>query len=87
MRIATWGADKISHEFRSILQNLAKILPMMANRHPTADKLGGFYRSMQHHQIEVRFKKGVYERKETVETFSHAENGYLAALEGRAVLA
>jgi hypothetical protein len=42
---------------------------------------------MQHHLIDVRFKDGVYERKETVETLSHAENGYLAALEGRAVLA
>src|SRR5258708_8486252 len=28
-----------------------------------------------------------YGRNETVETFSHAENGYLAALEGRAVVA
>jgi hypothetical protein len=41
---------------------------------------------MQHHLIDVRFKDGVYVRKEAVETFSHAENGYLAALEGRAVL-
>jgi hypothetical protein len=42
---------------------------------------------MQHHLIDVRFKDGVYVRKEAVETFSHAENGYLAALEGLAVLA
>jgi hypothetical protein len=42
---------------------------------------------MQHHLIDVRFKDGVYERKETVEIFSHAENGYLAALEGWAVFA
>jgi len=53
----------------------------------TPGKRGAVDRSMQHHLIDVRFKDGVYERKETVETFSHAENGYLAALEGRAVLA
>jgi hypothetical protein len=28
---------------------------------------------MQHHLIEVRFEDGVYERKETVQTFSHAK--------------
>jgi len=35
---------------------------------------GAFDRSMQHHLVDVLFKDGVYERWETVETFSHAEN-------------
>ena len=51
------------------------------------DKRGGFYRSMQHHLIEVLFKDGVYERRETVEIFSHAENRDLEPLEVRAVVA
>jgi hypothetical protein len=29
---------------------------------------------MQHHLIDVRFKDGVYERREAIETLSHAEN-------------
>jgi hypothetical protein len=42
---------------------------------------------MQHHLIDVLFKDGVHERRETVETFSHAENGCLEPLEVRAVVA
>jgi len=52
-----------------------------------SDKRGGFDRSMQHHLIDVLFKDGVHERRETVETFSHAENGCLEPLEVRAVVA
>jgi hypothetical protein len=37
--------------------------------------------------IDLRFKDGVYEPAEAVETFFHAENGYLASVEGGAVLA
>jgi hypothetical protein len=37
---------------------------------------------MQHHLIDLRFKDGVYEPTEAVETLSHAENGYLAPVEG-----
>jgi len=40
---------------------------------------------MQHHLKDQWFKDGVYELAETVETFSHAESGYLAALESRTV--
>jgi hypothetical protein len=42
---------------------------------------------MQHHLIDVLFKDGVYERGETIETFSHAENRDLEPLEVRAVIA
>ena len=48
---------------------------------PRPDKRGGFYRSMRHHLIDVRFKDGVYERREAIETLSHTENGCLAAVE------
>jgi hypothetical protein len=37
---------------------------------------------MQHHLIDVQFKDGVYERRKTIETFSHAENRHLEAMEG-----
>jgi len=53
----------------------------------TPDKRGAFNRSMQHHLIDVLFKDGVYERRETIETFSHAENRDLEPLEVRAVVA
>jgi hypothetical protein len=42
---------------------------------------------MQHHLIDLRFKDGVYEPTEAFETLSHAENGYLAPVEGWGVLA
>jgi hypothetical protein len=42
---------------------------------------------MQHHLIDVQFKDGVYDPRETIETFSHAENRDLEALEVRAVVA
>jgi hypothetical protein len=42
---------------------------------------------MQHHLIDVPFKDGVYERRETVKTFSHAENRDLEPMEVRAVVA
>jgi len=38
------------------------------------EETGGFYRSMQHLLRNDLFKDGVYERRETVETFFHAEN-------------
>jgi hypothetical protein len=50
-------------------------------------KRGGFYRWTQHHLIDVLFKDGVYERRETIETFSHAENRNLEPVEVRAVVA
>jgi hypothetical protein len=50
-------------------------------------KRGAFDRSMQHHLIDVQFKDGVYDPRETIETFSHAENRDLEALEVRAVVA
>ncbi len=53
----------------------------------TSGLRGAFDRSMQHHLKDLWFKDGVYEPAETVETFSHAESGYLAALEGGAVFA
>jgi hypothetical protein len=37
---------------------------------------------MQHHLKDLLFKDGVYDRKETVKTFSHAESGYMEAMEG-----
>jgi len=52
-----------------------------------SDNRGGFNGSMQHHLIDVLFKDGVYERRETIETFSHAENRGLKPLEVRAVVA
>jgi hypothetical protein len=42
---------------------------------------------MQHHLIDVLFKDGVYERRETIETFCDAENRDLAPMEVRAVIA
>jgi len=42
---------------------------------------------MQHHLVDLLFKDGVYESRETVETFSHAENRDLEPLEVRAVVA
>jgi hypothetical protein len=42
---------------------------------------------MQHHLIDLRFKDGVYEPTEAVETFSHGEERHLEAMEGRAVFA
>jgi hypothetical protein len=42
---------------------------------------------MQHHLIDVLFKDGVYERRKTIETFSHAEKRDLEPMEGRAVVA
>ena len=36
---------------------------------------------MQHHLMDLRLKDGVYEPREALETFSHAENGDLAVLE------
>jgi hypothetical protein len=35
---------------------------------------GAFDRSMQHHLIDVLFRDGVYERRKTIEAFSHAKN-------------
>jgi len=52
-----------------------------------ADRPGGFYRSMQHHLVDLLLKDGVYERRKTIETFSHAENRNLEPLEVRAVVA
>jgi hypothetical protein len=40
---------------------------------------------MQHHLKDLWFKDGVYEPTEAVKIVSHAESGYLAALEGGAV--
>jgi hypothetical protein len=37
--------------------------------------------------MDLLFKDGVYEPRETVETFSHAENRYLEPMEVRAVVA
>jgi hypothetical protein len=37
--------------------------------------------------MDLLFKDGVYEQRETIETFSRAENCYLGPLEGRAVVA
>jgi len=51
------------------------------------DKRGEFYRSMQHHLVDLLRKDGVYERRKTNKTFSHAEDGDLEPLEGRAVVA
>jgi hypothetical protein len=34
--------------------------------------------AMRNHLIDLRFKDGVHEPTEAVETLSHAENGYLA---------
>jgi hypothetical protein len=48
---------------------------------------GEFNRSMQHDLIDVLFKCGVYERRKTIETFSHAEKGNLEPLEVRTVTA
>jgi hypothetical protein len=42
---------------------------------------------MQHHLKDLLFKDGVYDPRETVETFCHPENGYLEAMEVRAVVA
>jgi hypothetical protein len=47
----------------------------------------GFDRSMQHHLRDLLFKDGVYASKETVETFSRAENRDMETVEGRAVVA
>jgi hypothetical protein len=51
------------------------------------DKSGGFYRSMQHHLMYLLFEDGVYERRKTIETFSHPEIRDLEPLEVRAVVA
>jgi hypothetical protein len=51
------------------------------------DKRGGFYRSMQHHLVDLLLKDGVYERRKAIETFSHAEIRDLEPLEVRAVAA
>jgi hypothetical protein len=48
---------------------------------------GGFDRSMQHHLVNDLSKDGVYDPRETVETFFHAENGYLEPMEVRTVVA
>jgi hypothetical protein len=37
--------------------------------------------------MDLLFKDGVYERREPIETFSHAENGDLEPMEVRAVVA
>jgi hypothetical protein len=37
--------------------------------------------------MDLLFKDGVYERRETIETFSHAEKRDLAPVEVRAVIA
>jgi len=42
---------------------------------------------MQHHLIELLFKDGVYEPRETIETFSQAEKRDLEPLEVRAIVA
>jgi hypothetical protein len=42
---------------------------------------------MQHHLMDLLFKDGVYERRETIETFSHPEIRDLALLESGAVVA
>jgi hypothetical protein len=52
-----------------------------------SESTGGFYRSMQHHLVDVLFKDGVYERRKTVETFSHPEIRDLEPLEVRTVVA
>src|SRR5437899_1030136 len=44
-------------------------------------------RSMQHHLVDLLLKDGVYERRKTIETFSHPENRDLEPLEVRAVVA
>src|SRR5579864_1300212 len=49
----------------------------------TPEKRGAFNRLMQHHLKDLLLKDGVYERREPIETFSRAENGYLEPLEGR----
>jgi len=49
-------------------------------------KPGGFDRSMQHHLINLRFKDGVYEALETIETLSHPESRDLEPLEVWAVV-
>jgi hypothetical protein len=46
------------------------------------DKRGGFYKSIQHHLKDLLLKDGVYERREPIETYSLAEDGYLGPLEG-----
>jgi hypothetical protein len=48
---------------------------------------GGFYRSVQHHLGDLLHQDGVYERRKTIKTFSHAEDGDLERLEGGAVVA
>ena len=42
---------------------------------------------MQHHLVDLLRKDGVYERRKTIKTFSHAEDVDLEPLEGRAVVA
>ena len=58
-----------------------------APKDAVSDNAGGFYKSMQHHLKDLPLKGGVYERREPIETFSRAENGYVEPLEGRAVVA
>jgi hypothetical protein len=60
---------------------------MHAEQDPSPDKAGRCNRSMQHHPKDLVFKDGVYDPEETDETLSHAEIGYLEAVEGRAVVA
>jgi len=73
-----WQRQDQKHRNRAAERIFARIL---------YEKPGAFDRSMQHHLIDLRFKDGVYEPTEAVETFSYAENGYLAPVEGWAVLA
>jgi hypothetical protein len=41
---------------------------------------------MQHHLVDLLLKDGVYERREKIEIFSHAENRDLQSLNGIDVL-
>ena len=42
---------------------------------------------MQHYLVDLLLKDGVYERRNTIETFSHPVNRGLEPLEGGAVVA
>jgi hypothetical protein len=52
-----------------------------------SDKDGAFDRSMQHHLRTDLFKGGVYDPRNAIETFFHAENRNLEPVEVRAVVA
>ena len=88
MLLLPW-TQRICHQSRSseITTELAHKAIVPRSRWLTPGKSGAFDRSMQHHLKDLWFKDGVYEPTEAVETFSHAESGYLAVLEGGAVFA